>query len=223
MRLSLLYFTTMIGCYYGLNSSIAGVVAAARAVVGRRGGAAARCGIPQPAPCPNPYRRPPARPSPAGWQKERALVRREHSVRLYGMLALALSKLLTWAPVLALRSILFSICYWLPHLQFRADKYLLFLAAQWLMSSTSRESVVARCGPPAPAPRRLPSCSTAGGLRIHPCLHPAAPGPRSPPGQPPASHPAPPRPCPRPASVPRDHNCCLHAPPRQRPSRQPSS
>lgn len=113
-------------------------------------------------------------------------MRREHTISLYGMLPLALSKGLTWAPMLALRTVLFrwagavppaagghvggqsavhgrrrpalirrpsacvptpiptthacgSSCYWMAHLQFSADKYFIFLAAQWFMSATASE------------------------------------------------------------------------------------
>ena len=75
----------------------------------------------------------------AAWQRGRVLVRREHSVRLYGMLPFALATGLTWAPVVTLRTVLFSVCYWLAHLQFKADKYFIFLAAQWLMNASARE------------------------------------------------------------------------------------
>lgn len=70
----------------------------------------------------------------AAWQQGRVLVRREHSVRLYGMLPCALATGLTWAPVVTLRTVLFSVCYWMAHLQFKADKYFIYLAAQWLMN-----------------------------------------------------------------------------------------
>ena len=48
--------------------------------------------------------------SVAAWQRDRQLVRREHAVRLYGMLPYALARGLTWAPLVAVRTILFSVC-----------------------------------------------------------------------------------------------------------------
>lgn len=79
-------------------------------------------------------------------------------MRLYGMLPFALSKGLTWVPFVAIRTLLFSVMYWLAHLQFRADKYFLFLAAVFLMNSTA-----SRCG------RGCCWCTGAGAACVPPC------------------------------------------------------
>lgn len=56
------------------------------------------------------------------------------------MAACALSLGLTWVPLVTIRTVLFSICYFLARLQLAANKYFLFLAAQWLMNMTACES-----------------------------------------------------------------------------------
>ncbi len=75
----------------------------------------------------------------AAWQRDRVLVRREHSLRLYGALPLALARGLVAAPIIALRCVLFGLCYWMAGLRYRAGCYFVYLAACWCMNFASRE------------------------------------------------------------------------------------
>lgn len=67
-------------------------------------------------------------------------MRREHSIRLsHGMLPFALAHGLAWVPLIAARTVLFSLCYWLAHLQFRADAYFIFMACLFLINGAACE------------------------------------------------------------------------------------
>lgn len=81
------------------------------------------------------------------------LVRREHALRLYGALPLALARGLVAAPIIALRAVLFGLCYWMAGLRYRAGCYFVYLAACWCMNFASREWL-----PPLPPHLRMGSC-----------------------------------------------------------------
>lgn len=69
-------------------------------------------------------------------------MRREHSLGLYSPLALALSRGLIGAPVIALRCVLFGLSYWMAGLRYTAPCYLRYLASCWLMNFSARAQAV---------------------------------------------------------------------------------